>query len=111
FNASARNSTTALTYADNDDHGITLKYTQKISAELKANMQLHYDRKSFDDVTYTGSPDKREDDLVVIKGEGNYKLNDTSFVNMALKYVNNDTNYLPLDYERADVLMTYNILF
>jgi hypothetical protein len=111
FNASARHNSAALTFADSEDHGISLKYSTALGSGLKANVQYHYDRKTFDDVTYTTSTEKRKDNLNVLKAELNYMLNQTSFVNAALKYVDNDSNYLPLDYSRTDLLMTYNILF
>lgn len=111
FDSSARQASTALTYTDYKDHGLSLKYTRTFTPELTANLQYHYDRKTFDDVTYTASPEKRKDNLHVAKTEVNYKLNPASFIGTALKYVSNDSNYLPLDYERTDVQVTYNILF
>ena len=111
FDASARHASTALTYTDNKDHGVSLKYTRSFTSAVKANIQYHYDRKTFDDVTYTTSLEKRKDNLNVVKTELNYVLDKASFVNTALKYVNNDSNYIPLDYERTDLHVTYNILF
>jgi len=111
FDTSARNESTTLTYTDYTDHGITLKYAFGIVESLKANVQYHYDRKSFDDVTYTASTEKRRDNLNVLKAEANLMLGGDAFINLSARYIDNDSNYLPLDYNRADVLVTYNVLF
>jgi hypothetical protein len=111
FNTAARFASTSLTFADSEDHGLSLRYSLPLLPGFNANLQYHYDRKSFDDVTYTTSTEKRKDDLHIIKAEADYTLDKTSFIHAALKYVNNNSNYLPLDYDRGDLMLTYNILF
>lgn len=95
-------------FVDRKQNSFNIAYIKELSNSFKVNAKFSYDRYKFSDVVLQ---DRRFDETYISYLSLNKEINDSFSVVVDYKNINNNSNYIPVAYEKNSYGIKLNMDF
>jgi len=108
-----RSNSSATLFIDRSINNFNLGYSRPLTDSLFFNAQYNYIMYGYDDAVPTGpnSGDDREDDYQAISASLTQSFTKVFSTTLEYKYVDNNSNYVVMDYDKSTYLVKLNASF